>query len=182
MHGPKVRDGRRRRKSFLIAFIDDATRVIPFAAFAHAHNTTAFLPVCKQAIARRGLPMRRFVDNGANDRSQPLALVCAKLGIALIHARPYQPAGKGNIERFFRTLRAAVLAHLTAEATESLHTLNRTVWARVEGEYPLSPHRGLDGRTPPPPSTRGPSQTTTGAIPTPAPTSTTSSSSRPNAA
>ena len=35
MHGPKVADGRRRRKTFLIAFIDDATRVIPFAAFAY---------------------------------------------------------------------------------------------------------------------------------------------------
>ena len=74
--------------------------------------------------------------------------MCAKLGIALIHARPYQPAGKGKIERFFRTLRAAVLAHLTAEATESLDTLNRTLWAWVEGEYHRSPHRGLDGRTP----------------------------------
>ena len=81
-------------------------------------------------------------------RSQQLALVCAKLGIALIHARPYQPAGKGKIERFFRTLRAAVLAHLTPEATASLDTLNRTLWAWVEGEYHLSPHRGLDGRTP----------------------------------
>ena len=95
MHGPKVSDGRRRRKTFLIAFIDDATRVLPFAAFAHSESTTAFLPVFKQAIARRGLPMRLFVDNGANYRSQQLALVCAKLGIALIHARPYQPAGKG---------------------------------------------------------------------------------------
>ena len=92
--------------------------------------------------------MRLFVDNGANYRSQQLALVCAKLGIALIHSRPYQPAGKGKIERFFRTLRAAVLAHLTAEATESLETLNRTLWAWVEGEYHQSPHRGLDGRTP----------------------------------
>ncbi len=148
MHGPKVRDGRRRRKAFLIAFIDDATRVIPFAAFACADNTTAFLPVLKQAIARRGLPARLYVDNGASFRSQQLALVCAKLGIALIHARPYQPAGKGKIERFFRTLRAAWLAHLTAEATESLETLNRTLWAWVEGEYHHSPHRGLDGRTP----------------------------------
>ena len=74
--------------------------------------------------------------------------MCAKLGIALLHSRPYQPAGKGKIERFFRTLRAAVLAHLTAEATESLQTLNRTLWAWVEGEYHQSPHRGLDGRTP----------------------------------
>ena len=62
MHGPKVADGRRRPKTFLVAFIDDATRVIPFAAFAHAENTTAFLPVFKQAIARRGLPMRLFVE------------------------------------------------------------------------------------------------------------------------
>ena len=148
MHGPKVRDGRRRRKTFLIAFIDDATRVIPFAAFAHAENTTAFLPMFKRAIARRGLPARLYVDNGANFRSRQLALVCAKLGIALIHARPYQPAGKGKIERFFRTLRAAWLAHLGTEATESLDTLNRTLWAWVEGEYHQSPHRGLDGRTP----------------------------------
>ena len=97
MHGPKVSDGRKRRKTYLIAFIDDATRVIPFAAFAHSENTTTFLPVFKQAIARRGLPARLFVDNGANFRSQQLALVCAKLSIALIHARPYQPAGKGKI-------------------------------------------------------------------------------------
>ena len=148
MHGPKVSDGRRRRKTFLIAFIDDATRVIPFAAFAFAENTTAFLPVFKHAIARRGLPARLYVDNASTFRSQQLALVCAKLGIALIHSRPYQPAGRGKIERFFRTVRAAWLAHLTAEATESLQTLNRTLWAWVEGEYHLSPHRGLNGRTP----------------------------------
>ena len=42
--------------------IDDATRVIPFAAFAYAENTTAFLPVFKHAIARRGLPARLYVE------------------------------------------------------------------------------------------------------------------------
>ena len=95
MHGPAVPDGRKRRKTYLIAFIDDATRVVPFAAFAFAENTTAFLPVLKQALLRRGLPERLYVDNGSNYRSHQLALVCAKLGIALIHARPFQPAGKG---------------------------------------------------------------------------------------
>ena len=148
MHGPKVSDGRKRRKIFLIAFIDDATRVIPFAAFAFSKNTTTFLPVFKQAIARRGLPARLFVDNGANYRSQQLALVCAKLSIALIHARPYQPAGKGKIERWFRTLRAAWLSRLDDEATASLEALNRSLWSWVEGEYHQSPHRGLDARTP----------------------------------
>ena len=92
MHGITVGDGpHQRRKTYLIAFIDDATRVIPYAAFALAENTAAFLPVFKQALIRRGIPERLYVDNGANYRSQHLALVCAKLGVALIHARPHQP-------------------------------------------------------------------------------------------
>ena len=128
--------------------IDDATRVIPFAAFALAENTAAFLPVFKQALVRRGLPLRLYVDNGANYRSRHLALVCAKLGIALIHARPFQPAGKGKIERWFRSLRERWLAHLDAGATDSLTTLNRSLWAYVEGEYHQAPHRGLSGQTP----------------------------------
>jgi len=149
MHGPSVAvDGRTRRKTYLIAFIDDATRLIPHAAFALSENTATFLPVLQQAILRRGLPQRLYVDNGANYRSQHLALVCAKLSIALIHARPYQPQGKGKIERFFRTLRAQILTRLSAEDTASLTALNRRLAAWIEGEYHMSPHRGLDRRTP----------------------------------
>ena len=65
MHGPAVvvgGDGKKKRKTYLIAFIDDATRVIPYAAFALSENTAAFLPVLKQAIERRGIPRRLFVD------------------------------------------------------------------------------------------------------------------------
>ena len=148
MHGPKVRHGRSRRKTYLIAFIDDATRVVPFAAFATAENTQAFLPVFRNALIRRGLPQRLYVDNGASYRSRQLALVCARLGIALIHARPYQPAGKGKIERWFRTLRAGWLGHLDAPVLDSLQTLNRSLWAWIEGEYHNTPHRGIEGRTP----------------------------------
>ena len=148
MHGPKVRLGQSRRKTYLIAFIDDATRVIPFAAFATAENIQAFLPVFKNALIRRGLPQRLYVDNGAAYRSRQLVLICAKLGVALVHARPYQPAGKGKIERYFRTLRAGWLNHLDAQALDSLQTLNRSLWAWIEGEYHNTPHRGIEGRTP----------------------------------
>ena len=65
MHGPKVPEGRRRRKTFLIAFIDDATRVVPHAAFAFSENTAAFPPVFKHALLRRGLPLRLYVENVA---------------------------------------------------------------------------------------------------------------------
>ena len=148
MHGPKVRHGRSRRKTYLIAFIDDATRVIPFAAFAMSENVQAFLPVFKNALIRRGLPARLYVDNGSAYRSRHLSLVCARLGVALIHARAFQPAGKGKIERFFRTLRAGWLRHLGADV-DDLQTLNSSLWAWIEGEYHNSPHRGLEeGRTP----------------------------------
>jgi transposase InsO family protein len=135
MHGPPVGvGGKLKRKSYLIAFLDDATRVVPFAAFTLSENTAAFLPVLKQALLRRGLPLRLYVDNGANFRSQHLALICAKLGIALIHARPYQPQGKGKQERWFRTVRAQLLPTLTPADLTSLEALNRRLWAWVEGE------------------------------------------------
>jgi transposase InsO family protein len=149
MHGPKVLVGdRTRRKTYLVAFIDDATRVIPYAAFALAENTQAFLPVLAQAILRRGYSERLYMDNGAAYRSHHLALVCAKLGIALIHARPYRPQGKGKMERWFLTLRSQLLSRLVPEDTASLEALNRRLWAWVEGEYHHSPHRGLNGQTP----------------------------------
>lgn len=150
MHGPTVAIGSRgqRRKTYLIAFLDDASRVIPYAAFALAESTQAFLPLFKQALRRRGRPMRLYVDNGSNYRSQHLALVCAKLGIALIHSRPHQPEGRGKQERWFRTVRAQFLTRLTPADTESLEALNCRLWTWVEGEYHQTPHAGLEGRTP----------------------------------
>jgi len=58
MHGPTVAlpGSRTRRKTYLIAFLDDATRVVPYCAFALSENTQAFLPVFKQALQRRGQP------------------------------------------------------------------------------------------------------------------------------
>ena len=44
----------------------DGTRVVPFAAFAMSENTSAFLPVFRNALIRRGLPQRLYVDNGTH--------------------------------------------------------------------------------------------------------------------
>ena len=147
MHGPAVFNGSRKRKTYLIAFIDDATRVIPYAVFAHSENTAAFMEVLKQAVLRRGIPLRLFVDNGSAFRSQHLSLVCAKLGITLIHARPYHAAAKGKIERWFRTVRLQFLPMLSEKEMMSLKTINRALWTYVEREYHRSPHRSL-GETP----------------------------------
>lgn len=148
MHGPAVIvEGRRKRKTYLIAFIDDATRIVPYAVFALSESNTDFMPALKQALLRRGIPCRLFVDNGAAYRSQHLALVMAKLGITLIHARARHPQAKGKQERWFRRLRTQLLPTLR-HADLTLQALNRKLWAWIESEYHRTPHRGLGGETP----------------------------------
>lgn len=151
MHGPRVvchDNMRRKSKTYLLAFLDDASRVVPYGEFCTSENTAAFLPVLKEAVTRRGVPKRLFVDNGAAYRSKQLALVCAKLGITLIHARPYHPQAKAKIERWFRTVRMQVLSRLSDQDKSSLSALNRRLRAWIEGEYHHAPHRGLNGQTP----------------------------------
>ena len=148
MHGPACRDGRRRRKTYMIVMIDDATRIVPWSAFAFSEGINDFLPVFRQALLRRCVPRKLYCDNGSAYRSRRLDLVCARLGIALIHARPYHAAGKGKCERYLRSVRQRFLPNLDPADTDSLDTLNRRLAAWVEGEYHHSPHRGLGGMTP----------------------------------
>ena len=149
MHGPQVAvEGGRKQKAYLIGILDDATRLVPYCAFALSENVGAFLPVLGQAIRRRGIPTRFYVDNGAAFRSHQLELACARLGITLIHSRPYTPQGRGKIERFFRTVRMQLLQRLGPEDTKSLEAINRALWGWIEGEYHQTPHKGLSGDTP----------------------------------
>ena len=151
MHGPKIRcsdsDRRRRRKVYLLAVIDDATRVVPDARFAFSEGTAAFLPVLRRALERRGLPQRLYVDNGSTFRSRQLQVICATLDIHLIHSTPYRPQGRGKIERFFRTVRGQLLPLLQDADRESLQALNLRLARWVEDEYHHEPHSSL-GETP----------------------------------
>jgi len=122
MHGPKVLVNDRRRKAYLIAFIDDHSRLIPYGAFYLSENLAAFLDAFEKALAKRGLPRKLYVDNGSAFRSRHLEYICASLAIALIHSKPYQPEGRGKIERFFRSVRTQFLP--TVETEISLADLN----------------------------------------------------------
>jgi putative transposase len=132
MHGPAVMVDGRGRKAYLIAFIDDHSRLVPFAGFYLSENLAAFLSAFEQALLKRGLPRKLYVDNGSAYRSHQLEHICAQLAIALIHARAYQPQGKGKVERFFRTVRMQFLPTLGKEP--SLGELNRA-WQLWLADY-----------------------------------------------
>ena len=122
MHGPKVTVNGKQRKTYLIAIIDDHSRLIVFARFYLSENVASYLDALENGLARRGLPRKLYVDNGSAFRSKHLEYVCASLSIALIHAKPYQPQGKGKIERWFKTVRGRFLPLYSPTTLAGLNT------------------------------------------------------------
>lgn len=148
LFGPYVqRSGGGRMQAFLYAVLDDASRLVPHAQFYLHQGLDAFLDCLRQAVAARGVPIRLYVDNGKVFRTQQLARIAGSLGMVIVHTPPYQPQGRGKIERFFRSLREQLLANLDPQRTLSLEDLNQRLWVWIEQVYHRSEHSGL-GTTP----------------------------------
>jgi transposase InsO family protein len=131
LHGPKILlpEAGKRRKTYLYAFLDDATRVVPHAQFYFDEGLLSFEHAFKQALLKKGVPLKLYCDNGSVYRSHHLQVVCASLGIILIHSKAYVPQGKGKIERFFRSLHMQFLNQLDLEKIKGLEDLNSRIWA-----------------------------------------------------
>ncbi len=121
MHGPMVLIDGKRRKTYLIAFIDDHSRLIPHGRFYLSEGITCFMSAFSDALLRRGLPRKLYVDNGSAFRSRQLEYTSAALGVALVHAKPYQPQGKGKIERFFKSVRTRFLPSFRGDTLEEIN-------------------------------------------------------------
>ncbi|MEA1884007.1 MAG: DDE-type integrase/transposase/recombinase, partial [Thermotogota bacterium] len=100
MHGPYIRARGRKTKTYLVAIIDDCSRIIPYATFMIHENATGIARVLKEAIARRGIPKLLYFDNGSPYRNDIIACACAQLGINLVHTPPYTPQAKGYVKTF----------------------------------------------------------------------------------
>jgi putative transposase len=145
MHGPRVIQQDKLRKSYLFAVIDDHSRLITDARFYLSENIDCYRDCLVRAFEKRGLPRRLYVDNGSAFRSNNLKYACARLGVALLHSRPYVPQGRGKIERFFLTVRTQVLPLVPPECT--LEELNRLLSDWLENDYHQRIHAGT-GQSP----------------------------------
>jgi putative transposase len=139
LHGPQV-DG---RKTFLFCFIDDHSRLLCGYRWAAREDVLNASRALRAGLGSRGRPRALYVDNGSPFVSGQLLRACAVLGIGLIHSRPGRPAGRGKIERVFRTVREQVLGELEKHPPASLEELNRTFQAWVESVY----HRRVHSET-----------------------------------
>jgi len=133
--------GDAHRQTRLIAFIDDASRVLCHGEFFLEENIDALVKALKAAFYKRGIPEQLYVDNGSIYASQEITLICARIGCILRHTAVRDAAAKGKIERFFKTVRDQFLSKQLD--LSSLDALNRqfTVW--VENEYNATEHSAI---------------------------------------
>ena len=144
LFGPWVlRAGGGQQQVFLQATLDDASRLIPHAQFYPNQGLDSFLDCLRQAISARGIPTRLYMDNAKIYRSPQLARIAASIGILIIHTPPYQPEGRGKIERFFRSVREGFLADLDPKALLSLDQLNERLWHWLDTVYHRREHSSL---------------------------------------
>jgi transposase InsO family protein len=100
---------------------------------------------------RHGLPDAIFVDNGnpwgdsRGGQWTVFSVWLLKLGVDVLHARPYHPQSRGKNERFHRTLKAEVMA---LRAFRSLRETQRAFDAWRDVYNHERPHEALGQDTP----------------------------------
>lgn len=148
--GPTIRtvEGKVLRPQ-LCVLIDDASRLIPFAAYYPNGNTEAFLDTLKEAVQRRGVPVKLYTDQGKPFVNQHAAVVCANLGVRLLHAKPYHAWSKGKVERVIQTIQRGFESTLSIAGNQaaSLEELNRKLSGWIQITYHQRVHSST-GMTP----------------------------------
>jgi putative transposase len=145
-HGPTLKFDGVRTPLRIHGMLDDCSRY-GVALEAHAQEREEdMLRVLIRALRLHGKPDVLYLDNGSTYRGDVLRLACSRLGISLLHARPYDPEARGKMERFWRTLREGCLDHLGDVG--SLADVNQRLANFLERYYQSEPHAGLMGRAP----------------------------------
>lgn len=146
--GPKLTDPHgRKRRVYIIALIDDASRFIVGIDIFYHDNFINLMSVLKSAVAKHGCPKVLNFDNGKSYRNKQMELLAARIGTTLSYCQPYTPTGKAKIERWFRTMKDQWMSTLDMQDFHSLDELRGSLFAFVH-HYNLSPHGSLHGKSP----------------------------------
>jgi transposase InsO family protein len=145
-HGPSLKADGKTLPLRVHALLDDASRFVVALEAHHAEREIDMLAMFVAALRRAGAPDVLYLDNGATYRGEALRLGCERLGVTLLHARPYDAQARGKMERFWLTLRRGCLDHLGSVA--SLHDVQVRLGAFLDQHYHRAPHAGLLGRAP----------------------------------
>jgi transposase InsO family protein len=141
--GKSIRCGRSYRRTYLCAIIDDASRMLVGYEWGLNEDTVLFARALKKAIMIYGTPKILYCDRGKVFLSKYIVQICGRLGIALAHSQPYQPASRGKIERFNRSVGQLFYPLIDDFASLSIEQLNREFAQFVNKIYHTRIHAGI---------------------------------------
>ena len=100
----------------------------------------------RRMFAERGLTRTAAADGDGSKTllrwQATLQLMCSRLGITLLHARPYDASARGKMERFWRRMREEALSHIGQVTSPAEVELKLRDWlARYYQRDPESPLR-----------------------------------------
>jgi transposase InsO family protein len=145
-HGPALTIRGQSRPLRIHALLDDASRHVVALEARHTEREVDMPALFVRALRKHGAPDVLYLDNGSTYSGEVLRTACARLGISLVQARPYDPEARGKMERFWRTLREGCLDHFPPLA--SLHHVEVRLLAFLDRHYHVAPHASLMGRAP----------------------------------
>lgn len=128
------------KRTKLIVFVDDASRLCPHAEFYFDEKLPSLIDTFSKAILKHGKPRQLLLDNAFIFHSTTLQVMCAELEVELSFCRPRSPQGKGKVERFIRTLKESFVAEANRAGFTDLADLNRAFQGWLEGEYHCRSH------------------------------------------
>lgn len=135
----------------ILNILDDHSRLLIASVAARTFTGTAVMDVFATAYTAHGLPASILTDNAAIFAGGPrggrvgLERQADRLGIRVIHSRPYHPQTCGKVERFHQTLKKRLAA---LDPAQDLPSLQRQLDDFVEVYNRQRPHRALGRRTP----------------------------------
>jgi len=137
----------RKMRTYLIAIIDDATRLVVHGEFYDNQRLPVLEDTLRKAIMKCGVPDNLYVDQGKIFVSQWLRLACARLRIRHLTTRAYSPEAKGKIERWNRTA-DEFIQEAQLEKPQTLEQLNGLFRPWLSEGYNHREHSALAGKTP----------------------------------
>lgn len=144
--GPNVTVNGEKRKTHIIAFIDDCSRFIVGIDIYLNDNTINLINTMKQAVKRHGVPKMFNFDNGSNYKSIDTQETIANIHSSVHYCHPYSPVQKAKIERFFGTMKKQWMSKYN-QSSVSLEQVKEDLLAYVE-QYNNTVHSSLNGKTP----------------------------------
>lgn len=142
-YGPYITIDGKKQRVYIIALIDDASRKITGCEAFLEDNYINLMKVIKGAVSTCGKPKLFSFDNGSNYKSNQMALLAARIGVAINYCPPFTPTSKSKIERFFKTLKDQYLCLIKPSDYHDLKSFNEDLRAYIQ-KYNTKPHSSLE--------------------------------------